>query len=806
MAEYTVVGKGLPRIDGPEKATGRAVFTVDLKLPGMLHGKILRSPHPHARIISIDSSAAEKLPGVKAVITGKDISAVRYAFVDTPRYPADERPLAVDKVRYIGDEVAAVAAVSEAVAEEALALIKVQYEVLPAAFTPEEAVMPGAPVIHENTLEGTSAWEDWGAAGRAGDYRDEVDINNASARSAISFGDIEEGFRQADHIREDRFETAATAHCALEPHAAVASYDPVNGKLDLWLSTMGIFLKRFVLSKALKLPISKVRVRHSYVGGAFGGKIDVFPYEFCAAYLSMKLGRPVKFELDREEVFTTTRQRHPITVNIKTGVKKDGTIVAQDIKVYADNGGYRGSGAIVVFLCHGFSFPIYKVPNYRYEGIAVYTNNPIRGPQRGHGAPQIRFAIDSQLDLLARDIGLDPVEMMLKNVRHKGDILPNGDRLNSCGLTEAIKGASEGVNWAAGRRQFVSGAGTGIKASTAAKGSGKDGTRFRRGVGISVCSMFSGAMYYPFASAAMVKLHDDGSATLFTGSQELGQGCYTTLAQVAAEELGIGLEDIRLVAGDTELTPIDLGSFLSGGALVTGNAVKLAAEDARRQLLEVAAEILEVRVEELGYKDKQIYVRENPAKSIPYGRAIQASIFRKNGNPIIGSGSYKGYPETDRYPSLAKGKGLFTSAYGFAAQAVEVEVDTLTGKVRVLRAATFHDCGFPLNKTIVEGQVQGCVSMGMGQALSEEIVLEKGQLFNASFLNYRLPIATDTPETLDDVVESLEPNGPFGAKEVGEGSVAGMLAAVANAVHDAVGVRIYSTPITPEKVLSALEC
>ena len=798
MTKYAVVGEGLPRIDGPEKACGQAKFTVDIKLPGMLYGKILRSPYPHARIINIDTSAAEALPGVKAVMTGKHIDDVHYAFVDTPRYPADERPLAVDKVRYIGDEVAAVAAVSEAVAEEAIGLIKVDYELLPAVFIPEEAIKPTAPVIHENSLEGTSAWEEWGATGKGHDYRSEVDINNASARSAISFGDVEEGFRQADHIREDSFDAAATAHCALEPHAVVASYDPIKGKLDLWLSTMGIFLKRFVLSKALKMPISKVRVRHSYVGGAFGGKIDVFPYEFCAAYLSMMVGRPVKIELDREEVFTTTRQRHPISIKIKTGIKKDGTIVAQDIKVYADNGGYRGSGAIVVFLCHGFSFPVYNIANYRYEGIAVYTNNPIRGPQRGHGAPQIRFAIDSQLDMLARDAGLDLVELMLKNVRHKGDVLPNGDKLNSCGLSDAIRGAAQGVDWSTGRKQLNEDRDT-------IKDIRNNGGRFKRGVGISLCSMFSGAMYYPFASAAIIKLHDDGSATLFTGSQEIGQGSYTTLSQVAAEELGIGLEDIRVVAGDTEITPIDLGSFLSGGAMITGNAAKLAAADARRQLLEVAAEMLDVGVDELDYKDKQIFIKDSPAQSVSYAKAIQASIFRKNGNPVVGTGSYKGYPETDRYPSLAKGKGLFTSAYGFCAQAVEVEVDTLTGKVKVIRASTFHDCGFPLNKTIVEGQVEGCVSMGMGQALSEEIVLEKGQLFNASFLNYRLPISTDTPETTDGLVDSLEPNGPFGAKEVGEGAVAGMLAAVANAVHDAVGIRIYTTPVTPDKVLSALE-
>lgn len=786
MIDYRVVGKGLPRIDGPEKATGKAVFTVDVELKGMLHGKILRSPYPHARILSIDISAAEKLPGVKAIMTGQDTAGVRYAFVDTPRYPADEQPLAVDKVRYIGDEVAAVAAISEEIAEEALRLIKVEYEILPAVFDPEEAMKPEAPVIHDAPLEGTSAWEEWGAATKSGNYETDFRYNNINAHTAYSIGNIEEGFAAADYIREDRFAAKGTAHCAMEPHAAVASYDPIEGKLDLWLSTMGIFLKRFNLSKALKIPISRVRVRHSYCGGAFGGKIDAFPYEYCAAYLSMKTGQPVRIELTREECFMTTRQRHPIIVDIKTGITKEGQIVAQDVKVIADSGGYRGSGAIVVFLCHGFSFPVYNVPNYRYEGFGVYTNSPIRGPQRGHGAPQVRFAIDSQLDLIARENGLDPVEVMLKNVRHTGDRLPNGDLLQSCGLTECITGAAEAVNWTQNRNNSGPG-------------------RKKRGVGISASAMFSGAMYYPFASAAMVKMHDDGTATLYTGSQEMGQGCYTTLAQVLAEELGIGLEDVRVVAGDTELTPIDIGSFLSGGALVTGNAVKLAAADAKRQLFEVAAESLNVSVEDLAAKDKQIYVRNDESKTMSFAKALQLSLFRRNGNPVIGTGSYKGNPETDRYPSLAKGKGLFTPAYGFSVQAAEVEVDTETGELKLLRVANFHDCGFPLNKQIVEGQVEGCTSMGQGQAMLEEIVLENGQLFSANFLDYKLPLATETPEIIDGLVSTIEPNGPFGAKEVGEGALAGMLAAVANAVHDATGVRVRETPITPEKILAGLE-
>ena len=487
----------------------------------------------------------------------------------------------------------------------------------------------------------------------------------------------------------------------------------------------------------------------------------------------------------------TTRQRHPIIVKIKSGVKKDGTILAQDIKVIADNGGYRGSGPVVIFLCHGFSFPVYDVPNYRYEGFSIYTNNSIRGPQRGHGAPQIRFAIDSHLDLIARDLGLDPLEIMRKNVRKKGDLLPNGDQLNSCGLTECLLGAAEAINWQKKRRQF---------------NAADNSSRYRRGVGISLCSMFSGAMYYPFASAAVVKLHDDGSATLFTGAQDIGQGSYTTLTQVLAEELGIGIEDVHVVAGDTELCPIDLGSFLSCTALVTGNAVKKAAADAKRQLLASAAELLGVEdLTRLKTQQKTIFLEDNPEKTVSFSQAIQASVLKRNGNPIIGKGSFKGYPRTERYPSLAKGKGLFTGAYGFAAQAAEVEVDTFTGQVKLVKAVTFHDCGFPLNKTIVEGQIHGCASMGAGQALSEEIYLEKGQLFNASFLSYQLPISLDTPESVEGLVATIEPSGPFGAKEVGEGCVAGILGAIANAVHDAVGVRIYSLPITPEKVLRALD-
>ncbi len=780
---YSVIGVSVPRIDGVEKITGRAKFTVDIALPGMLHAKILRSPHPHARILAIRTDKALALPGVKAVITGKDAADVRYAFVDTPRYPADEQPLKVDKVRYVGDEVAAVAAESLEIAEAALNLIEVDYEVLPAVFRPEEAMSWDAPRIHEQSYKTASAWEKWGA--RQGGKREEYPHNNISAHTHVVFGEPEAGFAEADYVRQDRFHCPATAHCAMEPHAAVASWDPLTGRMDLWLSTMGVFYKRWILSQAMNLPLGKVRVQHSYCGGAFGGKIDVYPYEFVAAYLSMQTGRPVRIELTREECFTTTRQRHPVTVDIKTGVKRDGRIVAQQIQTIADNGGYRGTAAVVCFLMHGFSFPIYNVPNYQYDGWGVYTNSPIRGPQRGHGAPQIRFAIDSQLDMIARDLGLDPAEVMLKNVRHKGDQLPNGDVLNSCGLEDGIKSATRAIGWAERRQQPQKG-------------------RYRRGVGISLCAMFSGAAYYPFASAATIKLHGDGSATLFTGAQEIGQGIYTVMAQIAAEELGLGMADIQVVAGDTELCPIDLGSFLSGGAMVTGGAVQRAARDVRRQLFDVAAELLKASPDELEARERQIRVKGEPQRALPLADVVLQSVHRRGGNPVVGTGSRQGVEGVSQYPSLAKAVGRFTDAYGFAAQVAEVEVDTWTGEVRLVRSSTFHDCGNPLNPQIVAGQVHGCVSNGQGQTLLEEVMFQEGRMVNPNFLEYRLPLSTETPEYVDGHVVTWEPMGPFGAKEVGEGALAGILAAIANAVNDAVGVRIQELPITPEKVLNAL--
>jgi len=787
MTEYAVIGKGLPRIDGMAKVTGQAKYSVDVKLSRQLHGKILRSPHAHARILSIDTRAAERLSGVKAVLTGTDVSHMRYAFVDTPRYPADGHPLAQDKVRYIGDEVAAVAAVDEDTALEALDLIRVDYELLPAVFTAEEAMEFDAPLIHDRDYadDSSSAWEDWGVSRTATSLAD-YDRNNLSGRTHVSFGDVDDAFKRSYLVREDRFETKATAHAALEPHAAVADWD-AGGKLNMYIGSMSVFYKRFILAKIFGLPAQNVRVHKTWVGGAFGGKVDVFPYEVAAALLSQRTARPVKIELTREEVFTTTRQRHPTIIHIKTGVARDGTILGQEYKFIADNGAYRGSGAIVIFLGYAMNIPVYRVPNLRYDGYSVYTNNPIRGPQRGHGAPQMRFAVDSQLHMIAEELGRDPVDVALKNARDPGEVIPSiEDVLHTCGTKECIRGAAKASGWKEKRADLTRRQG-----------------RKKRGIGMSACAMFSGGAYYPFASAAIVKLEEDGGATLFIGAIDFGQGCDTTMAQIAAEELGIRLEDIKVVSGDTETCPIDVGNFLGGGTLVTGTAVKEAAAAAREKLFEVAAEMLDVSPELLVARDGHVRHHLHEEVSLPISRVVRQSVVKNDGNPIICMGHRQIVKGVDRYPSLAKAKGRWTDAYGFAAHFAEVEVDTETGHVALLKATTYHDCGYPINRQIVEGQVEGCVSNAQGQALSESIDLEDGHLMNASFLTYRLPTSLDTPCYADGIVETNDPNGPFGAKEVGEGALAGLLAAVANAIYDATGLRIKELPITPDSILRA---
>ena len=772
MSELDYVGKRILRKDGPDKVTGKAIYTVDMQLKGQLVGKILRSPNAHARILDIDTSLALEVPGVKAVITGKDTLGIKHGFVETPRYPADQYPLAMDKVRFIGEEVAAVAATDVYAADEALGLIKVTYEPLPAVFDPEEAMMPGAPEIHPSHP------------------KVKEDLVNIGGKTTSGWGDVEAAFETADYVREDRFESHLRTHGFLEPHATVASFE-ADGKLNVWTSSQGPFIKRAKLAKTLGLPQSSVRVRKAYVGGAFGGKIDLYSHEFCAALLSMKTSRPVEIIATREEIFTAYRHGQPLIVTVKTGVKKDGTIVAQEFKTLNNSGGYRGSGVVVIFLVWGFAMVPYRIPNMKYNGYSVYTNNPIRSPQRGHGAPQMRFAVESQLDMIAAELGISPIDIRLKNARISGEMLPNGDNVHNCGLKDCILDIAKHTDF---------------KEKIESRRTEKKG-RYRKGIGIGVSSYFGGSLIYPNSSSVIVKMNDDGSVSLLTGSLDIGQGAETILCQIVAEELKLPMEEVRVFAADTETTPVDIGVWISGNAYVTGNAAREAAGDVRQKLMTIAAEELNADIEDLAFRDKRIYITGQPERSLSYEELVALSIQKHRGDPVIGNGHWRTMRDQPTHPSLATTKGRWSENYAFDAQTAEVEVDTETGNIRLLRAVTAHDCGFPINPLLVEGQIDGQVSMALGHAFMEEIMMEEGRTLNPSWLDYRMPSIYNIADSeyIDVITERYQVGKPYRTKEVGEGYVSAILAAIANAIYDAIGVRLFSTPFTPEKILKGLK-
>ena len=771
--KLSYVGQRIPRKDGPEKVTGRAKYTGDIHLSGMLVGRILRSPHPHARILNIDTTRAEQLNGVKAVITARDTAGIKHGFVETPRYPPDQYPLATDRVRFVGEEVAAVAATDPYIAEEALSLIRVDYEPLPAVFDPAAAMQPGAPEIH------------------ATHPKVKEPLVNIAGKTESQWGNIEDGFSQADYVRQDRFESHLRTHGYLEPQITLASFEPA-GKLNVWTSSMGPFIKRAKLAQTLDLPFSAVRVQKAWVGGAFGGKVDLFSHEFCAALLSMKSGRPVQIEASREEIFAAYRHGQPLIVEVKTGVKKDGTLVAQQFRVINNCGAFRGSGVVVIFLAWGFIMVPYRLPHLKYEGYAVYTNNPLRAPQRGHGAPQVRFAVESQLDIIAAELGLDPIEIRLKNARESGEQLPNGDSVHNCGLRECIEKSAEHTGF---RQKYGA-------ARSAAPVNGS----IRRGIGIGVSAYMSGTLIYPNSSSAIVKMNDDGTVALLTGALDIGQGAETILSQIVGEELKIPLEEIQVIAADTETTPVDIGSWISGNAYVTGNATRAASSEVRKKLLDMAAEEMEANVADLKLGDKYVYVAGSPERKLTYRQLVTASIQKHRGDSIIGEGHWRTMRDEAFHPSLATTKGRWTENYAFDAQVAEVEVDVDTGQVRLIRAVTAHDCGFPINPLLVEGQVDGQVSMALGHAFMEEVLMENGQTLNPNWLEYRMPTIHEVAvsEHIDVITEQYKTDAPYRTKEVGEGLVSAILAAIANAIYDAVGVRLHSTPFTPEKILRGL--
>jgi 4-hydroxybenzoyl-CoA reductase subunit alpha len=806
---FSIIGKPTAMVDAAEKTTGAGKYTDDLSLPGMLIGKILHSPYPHARIKNIDTSRSEKLDEVAAVVIGKDAPKT-YGILPVGH---DEYPLALDKVRYVGDNVACVVATTEAIAETALELIDIDYEVLPAYFDPEESMKAETDLIHDHKLHNL-----------------EKDYHHV-------FGDPEKGFAEADEIAEARFIANEVTHAAMEPHSTLASFeiDPHSGKpgrLTVWSSTQVPYYLQHKLSLVLDMPMQQIRVIKPLVGGGFGGKSEVIPLEIIAAVAARKAQAPVKITYTREEVFWAHRGRPRTIVDLKTGVKKDGRITAVKARVVQDGGAYCSYGVVTILYSGALLGALYDIPNIQYDGFRVLTNKPACGAMRGHGTVNVRFAFESQLDELAVKIGLDPAEIRQRNLLQPPCITVNGLRVQSYGLPECIEKIVERSGWKDRKGKLPKNRGLGIACSHYVSGAAN--------------SIIRSDMPH---STVNIKIDRDGGVVVYTGASEIGQGSDTMTAQIAAEALGCSLSRVRVIAADTDLTPIDIGSYSSRVTFMAGNATLRAAQEVKKLIAAAAAKKMTCTSEDLIFRNdtvekKNPHVVTDAPGSLPRaesrvqaeqgsaatvsgrveGQILRGSLqqTRKDEGPkdqmtfeeavvaaidfhgaLTGTGSYAPPPEARG--GKHKGAGVGPSpAYSYSAQVAEVTVDEETGEVTVHKVWAAHDCGRALNPVSVEGQIIGSVWMGMGQTLTEEMVWKDGMLMNPGLLEYRSPSSIESPPVEPIIVESIDPEGPFGAKECSEGSLAATIPAIANAIYDAVGVRLREAPFTPERVLAAL--
>jgi 4-hydroxybenzoyl-CoA reductase subunit alpha len=802
--DFSIIGNRTAMIDAAAKTTGAGKYTDDLSLPGMLVGKILHSPYPHARIKRIDSSRAEECEGVVAVVVGHD-APNPYGILPVGH---DEYALALDKVRYVGDNVACVVAVSESIAEKALELIDVEYEVLPAYFDPEESMKAVTDLIHDS---------------KPGNL--EKDYHHV-------FGDPEQGFADADQIAEARFIANEVTHAAMEPHSTLASFeiDPHTGKpgrLTVWSSTQVPYYLQHKLSLVLEMPMAQIRVIKPLVGGGFGGKSEVIPLEIIAAIAARKAQAPVKITYTREEVFWAHRGRPRTIIDLKTGVKKDGHITAVKARVVQDGGAYCSYGVVTILYSGALLGALYDIPNIQYDGYRVLTNKPACGAMRGHGTVNVRFAFESQLDELALAIGIDAAEIRRRNLLQPPCITVNGLRVQSYGLPECIEKTVDRSGWKQRKGKLPKGRGLGIACSHYVSGAAN--------------SIIRSDMPH---STVNIKIDRDGGVVVYTGASEIGQGSDTMTAQIAAEVLGCTLPRVRVIAADTDLTPIDIGSYSSRVTFMAGNATLRAAGEVKKLIAAAAAKKMGCLPEDLIFRNDQVFRRnaaassdgefadksvrptqdeasvsgrvegqilrgslqqkrkeEGPKEKMSFEEAVVAAIDFHGA--LTGTGSYA--PPQDARGGKHKGAGVGPSpAYSYSAQVAEVSVDEETGEVVVHKVWAAHDCGRALNPVSVEGQIIGSVWMGMGQALTEEMVWKDGMLMNPGLLEYRSPSSIESPEVEPIIVESVDPEGPFGAKECSEGSLAATIPAIANAIYDAVGIRLHESPFTPERVLSAL--
>jgi 4-hydroxybenzoyl-CoA reductase subunit alpha len=769
---YKIVGAPLPKIDAYSTVTGRALYADDIMLPRMLYGGLLRSPHPHARILSIDTHKALELPGVLAVLTGEDLPR-KYGILPSSQ---DETALALDKVRYVGDPVAAVAALDPDTLEEALRLIEVVYEPLPALMSIEEALEHPEIKIHEETR-----------------------VGNIHKAVSYEFGDVEAGFAAADYIREDWFYYEGNNHVPIEAHACVARWepdpsDPVGGKLTLWSSTQTPHYVHREVSKVLGIPPSHLRVIAPHVGGGFGGKSDPFSHEICACELARRTGRPVKMSCTREEVFLIHRGRHPVKMWVKTGVKRDGTITAMHFRSFLDGGAYGSYGVATTYYTGALQPVTYALPAYKFEGMRLFTNKPPCGPKRGHGTPQPRYAVEVHLDKIAHDLGLDPIELRRRNLVKPYSRTINGLRITSCALEECLDRVVARSGWhefhAARRNQSETEAASPIK----------------RGMGLAISTYICGAgkpIYWNDMphSAVQIRLDRGGGVTVYCGATDIGQGSTSVLAAIVAEELGVEPGRIHLETADTTLTPVDLGSYSSRVTFMAGNAAVQAARKLKEQLYAVASERLRVPAERLEAADGVIFAEDDPGIALPFEQAVQ--LAEAHFGALVAAGSYA--PPEDIHGDF-KGAGVGPSpAYSYSACVALVAVDSETGEVRVERLWLAHDIGQPINPLLVAGQVEGSAYMGYGEAVMEQQIFRKGRHKIPSLLDYKIPTTLDTPEIETILVGEPDPEGPFGGKEAGQGPLLPVIPAIANAVYNAVGIRLDEVPITPDKVLRALK-
>jgi CO/xanthine dehydrogenase Mo-binding subunit len=738
--ELSVVGKNWSRLDGVDKVSGRSIFADDVRVPGMLAGKVVRSPHACARIVSIDTSAARALPGVKAVITPEDCKGIQIG-INQPLMPEDT-------VVHVGHEVAAVAAINEEVAAEAAALIKVEYELLPVITDLLKALAEDAPQLHAKA-EGNVGWE-----------------------QKFVHGDPDAVFAECDHIREEEFITNPSHNCYAEYHVCVADFSKA-GKLTVWTPTQTALLFQQSLAAGFRLDNSDVRLLTLNTGGGFTGRTSTRPHHFLAALLSRKSGRPVRIRASGDEEFTMCRAGGKVIYKLKTGATSDGRLKVIEADLLFDTGAYIESQMIVTILTSKYLNALYPIEAARYRGRLIHTNNLPYYFHHGGGIAQFQFALGQNLDGLARDLGMDPVEFNLLNAVEKGHTTMDGTHYASCGLKECIEKTAELSGWKDKYGKLPP----------------------YKGIGIGIGAMASGAkgIFKHDTSAAFVKIGEDGKLSLFIGLPDKGQSSHTAMAIIAAEVLGVSPEDIRVVSGDTDSDPLDVGAFIQRGTFNTGNAVKNACTDARDQLAKIAAEKLGVDASTLVFRDHRIYPEGEPDKGIPFKKVAYDTLHSQEGRFVMGRGFYNSPLKTG------------TMAYSFGAQIAEVSVDPGTGVVTLEKMTAAHDVGRAINPRIVEGQIDGQIFSGMSQVLYEECLMEDGQVMNPSRLDYKMPRAYEMPEVDHIIVETIDPYGPFGAKEVGEGPIVCTMQAIANAVTNAIGAPVREMPLAPWRVLRAMK-